>query len=83
MRWSVKIRLEKERADAFNSVEEYVYDMRDKINNQYEKFITEEDREKFSSLLSATEDWLYDEGEGETKKVYVDKLAELKNMDSR
>lgn len=73
-----QIRLEKERADAFNSVEEYVYDMRDKINNQYEKFITEEDREKFSSLLSATEDWLYDEGEGETKKVYVDKLAELK-----
>ena len=37
-----QIRLEKERADAFNSVEEYVYDMRDKINNQYEKFITEE-----------------------------------------
>ena len=35
-------RLEKERADAKNAVEEYVYDMRDKLYSSYEKFITED-----------------------------------------
>ena len=34
-------KLEKERADAKNAVEEYVYDMRDKLSGQYEKFIQE------------------------------------------
>ena len=35
-------RLEKERADAKNSVEEYVYDMRDKLGNEYERYMKEE-----------------------------------------
>ena len=34
-------KLEKERADAKNAVEEYVYDMRDKLCEQYEPFIRE------------------------------------------
>lgn len=34
-------KLEKERNDAKNSVEEYVYDMRDKLHGLYEKFISE------------------------------------------
>ena len=41
-------------------------------------FIFSKDREKFASLLSETEDWIYGEGEGQMKQVYVDKLAELK-----
>lgn len=36
------------------------------------------DREALSAQLSSMEDWLYDEGEDETKSVYVAKLAELK-----
>jgi heat shock protein 4 len=36
--------------------------------------------EQFSKLLNDTEDWLYDEGEDETKGVYVAKLAELKAL---
>lgn len=35
-------RLEKERADAKNNVEEYVYEMRDKIATDYEQFIKED-----------------------------------------
>ena len=42
-----------------------------------ERFLLQ-DREKFSALLTLAEDWLYDEGEGQGKQVYVDKLAELK-----
>lgn len=35
-------RLEKERGDAKNAVEEYVYDMRDKLCNQYSAFVKED-----------------------------------------
>lgn len=35
-------KLEKERGDAKNAVEEYVYDMRNKLSAEYEKFIKEE-----------------------------------------
>lgn len=35
-------RLEKERADAKNAVEEYVYEMRDKLCGVYEDFIAED-----------------------------------------
>lgn len=34
-------KLEKERADAKNAVEEYVYDMRDKLCETYEPFVRE------------------------------------------
>ncbi|KAK7496450.1 hypothetical protein BaRGS_00012372 [Batillaria attramentaria] len=71
-------RLEKERADAKNSVEEYVYDMRDKLYNAYAPYIKEEDRDKFVLKLEDVENWLYDEGEDQNKQVYIDKLAELK-----
>lgn len=37
-----------------------------------------QDREKIASVLSTVEDWLYGEGEGQKKQIYVDKLAELK-----
>lgn len=37
-------RKEKERSEAKNSVEEYIYDMREKLSNEYEKFIHEEVR---------------------------------------
>lgn len=73
-------RLEKERADAKNTVEEYVYDMRDKISNEYEQYIKEEDRSSFREQLEATENWLYEEGEDENKQVYLDRLAELKKV---
>jgi len=75
-----QVKLEKERADAKNAVEEYVYGMREKIYDMYEKHITDDVREQFSALLTNTEDWLYEDGEDEAKSVYVDKLAELKKV---
>ena len=35
-------RKEKERSEAKNSVEEYIYEIRDKLSNEYERHITEE-----------------------------------------
>ncbi|TKC35153.1 hypothetical protein EI555_002941 [Monodon monoceros] len=73
-------KLEKERNDAKNAVEEYVYEMRDKLSGEYEKFVSEDDRNNFTLKLEDTENWLYEDGEDQPKQVYVDKLAELKNL---
>uniref|UniRef100_A0A7N8YLF1 Heat shock protein 4a n=1 Tax=Mastacembelus armatus TaxID=205130 RepID=A0A7N8YLF1_9TELE len=73
-------KLEKERNDAKNNVEEYVYDMRDKLHGVLEKFVNEADRDAFSLKLEDTENWLYEDGEDQQKQVYIDKLAELKKI---
>ncbi|XP_065757706.1 heat shock protein 105 kDa isoform X2 [Muntiacus reevesi] len=70
-------KLEKERNDAKNAVEEYVYEFRDKLCGPYEKFTCEQDHQKFLRLLTETENWLYEEGEDQAKQAYVDKLEEL------
>ena len=43
------------------------------VNQLYEKFqayVTESQREELTVRLQIVEDWLYDEGEDETKGVY-------------
>jgi heat shock protein len=40
-------------------------------------YLSFQDCEKFSSLLTSGEDWLYDEGVDQMKQAYVDKLEEL------
>ena len=37
-----------------------------------------QDKETLSKLLMETEEWLYGDGEDESKSVYQDKLSELK-----
>ncbi|KAM3870793.1 heat shock 70 kDa protein 4L [Diretmus argenteus] len=76
----VQDKLEKERIDAKNAVEEYVYDLRDKLCGIYEKYITEEDSSRLTLMLEDTENWLYEEGEDQPKQVYVDKLDALKRF---
>ncbi|XP_053312346.1 heat shock protein 105 kDa [Spea bombifrons] len=73
-------KLEKERNDAKNAVEEYVYEFRDKLSGPYGKFVSEKDLNIFLDLLTHTEDWLYEDGEDQPKRVYVEKLDELKKL---
>ncbi|XP_059371411.1 heat shock 70 kDa protein 4-like [Carassius carassius] len=73
-------KLEKERNDAKNYVEEYVYEMRDKLHGIFEKFVDESDRDALSLKLEDTEVWLYEDGEDQPKQVYIDKLVELKSL---
>uniref|UniRef100_A0A667YVZ6 Heat shock protein 4b n=1 Tax=Myripristis murdjan TaxID=586833 RepID=A0A667YVZ6_9TELE len=73
-------KLEKERNDAKNNVEEYVYDMRDKLHGMLERFVSESDRDALSLKLEDTENWLYEDGEDQPKQVYIDKLAEIKKF---
>ncbi|PAV57800.1 hypothetical protein WR25_05107 isoform D [Diploscapter pachys] len=69
---------EKKKADAKNSVEEYVYEMRDKLSDHYQDYVTAQDADSFRSQLTDTENWLYDEGEDTEQTVYEQRLSELK-----
>lgn len=71
-------RIEKERADAKNSLEEYIYEMRDKLCGDLSNFIEETQKNDFSTQLEGAEDWLYTDGDSQEKQVYIDKLDVLK-----
>uniref|UniRef100_A0A672MPN4 Heat shock 70 kDa protein 4-like n=1 Tax=Sinocyclocheilus grahami TaxID=75366 RepID=A0A672MPN4_SINGR len=73
----VQDKLEKERNDAKNYVEEYVYEMRDKLHGIFEKFVNDN---VLSLKLEDTEVWLYEDGEDQPKQVYIDKLVDLKSL---
>lgn len=73
-------RQEKERADARNALEEYVYELRGKLSSDGElcEFVAENDRLNLIQQLDHMENWLYEEGEECNRQVYSDKLQELK-----
>ncbi|XP_049865586.1 heat shock 70 kDa protein 4 isoform X2 [Pectinophora gossypiella] len=73
-------RQEKERADARNALEEYVYELRGKLSEgeALHEFVPPDMRERLVAQLDSLEQWLYDEGEDQNRQVYSDKLSELK-----
>lgn len=73
-------RVMEETKDKKNAVEAYVYDMRNKMYEKYREYATDAEREDLAAKLQETEDWLYEDGEDETKGVYVAKLEELKKL---
>lgn len=54
--------------------------MRNKLHDKYQDFVTDSQREELSAKLQEVEDWLYEDGEDETKGVYIAKLEELKKQ---
>lgn len=70
---------EKERVDARNALEEYVYDMRDKLSEEgpLATFIESNQREKICQQLNHLENWLYEDGEDCENEVYRSKLSEM------
>lgn len=65
--------------DRKNALEEYVYDMRAKLDERYSSFAQAAEKEKLNGMFQEAEDWLYsDEGEDATKSAYVAKLDALK-----
>eukprot|EP01065_Artemidia_motanka_P010330 TRINITY_DN1546_c0_g1_i1.p1 TRINITY_DN1546_c0_g1~~TRINITY_DN1546_c0_g1_i1.p1 ORF type:complete len:865 (+),score=408.71 TRINITY_DN1546_c0_g1_i1:71-2665(+) len=69
-----------ETLDAKNLLESYSYDYREKVSEGGILFayMEPEVRGAFKDSLSKVEDWLYSDGEYETKEVYVAKLKELR-----
>mmetsp|Transcript_48512 Transcript_48512/g.149872 ORF Transcript_48512/g.149872 Transcript_48512/m.149872 type:complete len:221 (-) Transcript_48512:62-724(-) len=58
----------------------FLYEMREKLSETYAPFAEESKREELSSALSAAEEWLYDEGEDQPKKVYEAKMADMRKL---
>ena len=63
-----------------NELETYIYDVRNKLDDQYADFASDDEKDKLRSKLTATEDWLYDEGDDATKAVYIQKMDEIRAM---
>ncbi|KAF9941095.1 adenyl-nucleotide exchange factor sse1 [Mortierella alpina] len=63
---------------AKNTLEEYIYDTRSKVNGgAYKDFADPANKDQFIQDLNDAENWLYDEGDETTKSVYNAKLSEL------
>ncbi|MEW5320355.1 MAG: hypothetical protein WDW38_011432 [Sanguina aurantia] len=75
-------RLQEETNERKNALEGYVYGLRNKLSDEraYASFVSHSDKESINVVLSAMEDWLYDEGDDTTKSVYIAKLEELKKV---
>ncbi|KAJ8457005.1 hypothetical protein ONZ45_g18491 [Pleurotus djamor] len=65
--------------DRKNALEEYVYDMRGKLDDRYASYHRSDEKSKLLAALQEAEDWLYsEEGEDATKTAYVTRLDALK-----
>jgi hypothetical protein len=73
-------RREMEKVDAKNSLEEYIYEMRDKLVDSLQPFVSEKDANEFKKLLDCSEEWLYDEGEDVPTDQYIDRKADLAKL---
>ncbi|KAH7106352.1 heat shock protein 70 [Auriculariales sp. MPI-PUGE-AT-0066] len=74
-------KLVRDTADRKNALEEYVYDMRSKLDDRYKSYATEAEKSKLLSALTEAEDWLYtEEGEDATKSAYVERLTKLQAL---
>lgn len=74
-------KLVQETEERKNALEEYVYDMRGKLDDRYKAYVQASEKEQLLSGLQQAEDWLYtDEGEDAPKSAYVKRIDELKKV---
>lgn len=66
--------------DRKNALEEYIYDMRGKLDDTYADFASDEEKAKLTKMLEAAENWLYDDGEDAHKAQYIAKYEELASI---
>lgn len=63
-----------------NTLESYVYETRSKLLDTYRSFASESEKERISTNLQQTEEWLYEDGDDESENVYSKKLEDLKKL---
>lgn len=63
--------------DRKNALEEYIYELRGKLEDQYKDFASDDEKARLSEMLMKAEDWLYDDGYDSTKAKYIAKYEEL------
>lgn len=63
-----------------NALEEYIYDIRDKLDGQYKEFVKPDEKTRICELCDAAESWLYGDGEDASKGQYVAKYEEIASI---
>lgn len=69
-----------ETEDRKNALEEYIYTLREKLEEEYSQFASEDEKKKLKDMLVKAEDWLYDEGYDSIKAKYIAKYEELASL---
>eukprot|EP01134_Creolimax_fragrantissima_P006111 CFRG6111T1 len=77
MQLSMDDKQESQRVDSKNALEEFVYEVREKMDTTYAENIEDERKERVSADLMTIEDWLYDEGDDVGRQEYVDRMEKL------
>lgn len=73
-------RVVSETENAKNALEEYIYEVRGKLEDEWAPFAEEAQKDKLNSLLLDTEDWLYADGEDAKKAKYLSKMEDLQRQ---
>lgn len=66
--------------DRKNALEEYIYELRGKLDDQYSEFASDDEKARLTEKLTKAEDWLYDDGYDSTKAKYIAKYEELASI---
>lgn len=69
-----------ETEDRKNTLEEYIYTLRGKLDEEYADFASDAEKNKLKDMLTKAEDWLYDEGFDSVKAKYIAKYEELASL---
>jgi len=63
-----------------NELETYIYELRNKLDDQYAELASDDEKSKIRVKLDEAEEWLYDEGDDTTKAVYIAKMDEIRAL---
>ena len=63
-----------------NELETFIYELRNKLDDQYSEFASDDEKTKIRAKLDETEEWLYDEGDDAKKAIYIAKMDEIRAM---
>jgi len=66
-----------ETAEKRNELESFVYTLRNKLEAEYNDYVTIEAKEKYLIHLDEIQTWIYDEGDHAQKSNFIDKLKDL------
>lgn len=66
--------------DRKNALEEYIYELRAKVDDQWADLASEAEKEKIRKMTDAAEDWLYGDGDDASKAAYVQKYEEMRSV---
>ncbi|CCD25076.1 adenyl-nucleotide exchange factor SSE1 NDAI_0E02590 [Naumovozyma dairenensis CBS 421] len=75
-----KDKLVAETEDRKNTLEEYIYTLRGKLDEEYAPFASGAEKTKLKDMLAKAEEWLYDEGYDSIKAKYIAKYEELASL---